>query len=102
MKRSRGRPCKPPNQLRWAAKQAGQKQYMAAEPCMRGHISKRFTSNNGCVACLQELRGKKYTGPRATDEKTPDKLQWLAHRKEARARYRRMPINQTGESLHAR
>ena len=102
MKRSRGRPCKPIDPLRWAAKQAGEKQYMPAGPCQRGHVAKRFTSNNWCVACLHESRGKKFTGQRIVDEKTSEREEWLAHRKAARAKYRRSYLNHQEIGSHAR
>jgi len=88
MKRSRGRPSKAKSPERRAAEHAGQKQYQPADPCMRGHLSKRFTSTNLCIACMNESRGKKYTGERVVDEKTPERLAWLEHRKAARAKYR--------------
>lgn len=41
------------------ARAAGEKRYASSRPCPQGHISERFTSNNGCVECLR-LHAKKY------------------------------------------
>jgi hypothetical protein len=103
MSRGPGRPPVPWAEERLAAKAAGQTRYQPPGPCLRGHVAKRFVSNNGCCACFNETRGKQYTGNRIVDAKTPDRLQWLADRAAARAKYRRTHrINQIGETQHAR
>lgn len=34
-----------------AALEAGASLYLTAKPCKRGHLSPRYVSNRGCVAC---------------------------------------------------
>lgn len=38
--------------LRYEARQRGELFYETNEPCKRGHVSRRYTSNGGCVECL--------------------------------------------------
>ena len=60
-----GRPFKPWPTARLEAKAAGKTRYFDATPCnVRGHVSERWTSNNGCCACFNEKRGHPYSGPR--------------------------------------
>ena len=54
---SRGRP---PNLLRSAAKEAGEKFYADQFPCDFCGTNKRYVSNAGCVACAIERGNARY------------------------------------------
>lgn len=43
------------NARRMEAKAAGRTRYFTGMPCYQGHISERFVSSRGCVAC-QEIK----------------------------------------------
>jgi hypothetical protein len=36
------------------AVESGQLTYSSGRPCRRGHLSDRYVSNNGCIACIKE------------------------------------------------
>jgi hypothetical protein len=61
-----GRPKKVWPDARMAAEDAGQSRYFNPVACKHGHVGERFTSNNGCVACHYEKRGRPHLGPRVT------------------------------------
>ena len=42
---------RPPNPLRAAAREAGEKYYTAQHPCDFCGTDKRYVTNGGCVAC---------------------------------------------------
>jgi len=63
-KQRRGRPKRYTPTARQVAKAAGQLRYFDSIPCARGHISERYTSNAGCIACHLEKRGHPFTGSR--------------------------------------
>ena len=54
---SRGRP---PNPLRAAAKQAGEKFYADQAPCDFCGTNRRYVSNAGCVACAISRGNARY------------------------------------------
>jgi hypothetical protein len=54
---SRGRP---PNPLRAAAREAGEKFYADQEPCDFCGTNKRYVSNAGCVACAITRGNSRY------------------------------------------
>ena len=56
---TRGRP---PNPLRAAAKQAGEKYYADQAPCDFCGTNKRYVSNAGCVACAITRGNARYAG----------------------------------------
>lgn len=58
---SRGR-GRPPNPLRAAARQAGEKFFMAQDPCDFCGTNKRYVSNAGCVACAIVRGNARYQG----------------------------------------
>ncbi len=56
---ARGRP---PNLLRSAAKQAGEKYYLDQSPCDFCGTSKRYVCNGACVACVINRSSARYAG----------------------------------------
>jgi hypothetical protein len=66
--RQRGRPKKYSPNARTLAAQAGQCHYFDPTPCVRGHISERYVSNGGCLACHLAKRGHPHTGPRVNPD----------------------------------
>lgn len=48
--------CFRSRQARTQAKKQGLKKYLAAEPCVRGHVGLRAVRNNECLVCKKERR----------------------------------------------
>lgn len=40
------------SQLKFAARESGEKFFDCPIPCRRGHVGKRYASTGGCVACV--------------------------------------------------
>lgn len=45
---------------RYEAQARGLKRYFTGQPCFRGHITERYTSNGACVACQNFTTPKKH------------------------------------------
>lgn len=78
----------------------GAKHYFTGKPCLRGHISKRFTSSQGCCECqkenafilywsqTEEERNLYLEGRRAYNDRNLDKFRVYGKRTHAERRSR--------------
>jgi hypothetical protein len=49
-------------ELRQKAAQNGHKRFWTGVPCKHGHLAERFTSNGGCVKCVNTISGSPGSG----------------------------------------
>lgn len=67
-------------QTQSAAKALNQQYYYTGKPCMRGHMSARYTSSGNCRDCIAEKRGKVEMNFRGKSSKRSAENQLLAEK----------------------
>lgn len=60
------------------AKELGFEFYFTGKPCLRGHVSARYTSSGNCVNCIEEKRGVAFNIKRGAKLKRSKENQLLA------------------------
>lgn len=70
------------------AKEKGLTRFFTGEPCRRGHVAERYTSNQCCVQCAKEnRRGKRLVEGRNRYAKHREKVLKSAYRSKLKKRY---------------